>query len=136
MTLLTVVETKPIAPVKKPAFTLKHDLRSEQSPSGPLKPASSSLAASLVASRSSLAGDKSRVTVDRSSSFSQPVVKTEVDADEGQPADWGQSGRDESSLTVKEELTPGPKEFGLDTEGLHEWRAVEPNSGIRLSWVV
>jgi hypothetical protein len=131
--MLITDKPKPPVSIKKPNFTPKQDLRSHQTPSGPLKPPSSNLAASLVASRSALTDGRPRVQVDRSSSFTQQVVKAEAQLEESEAADWGQSGRDENSLTVKEELTPGPRDFGLDTEGLNEWRAVEPNSGIRLS---
>lgn len=36
-------------------------------------------------------------------------------------------------LTLKTNLKTGPGEFGLDPEGEHKWRAVEPNSGVRLA---
>jgi minichromosome maintenance protein 10 len=36
-------------------------------------------------------------------------------------------------LTVATELPMGPGEFGLDPEGEEVWRALEPNSGIRLA---
>lgn len=36
-------------------------------------------------------------------------------------------------LTLDQELELGPRDFGKDPEGEEVWRAVEPNSGIRLS---
>lgn len=41
----------------------------------------------------------------------------------------------DADLAVEHELKIGPGEFGLDPEGEEEWRSLEPNSGIRLSWV-
>jgi len=40
--------------------------------------------------------------------------------------------RDEVDMTVMEELTLGPKDFGNDHTGSDEWRFFEPNSGINL----
>lgn len=38
-----------------------------------------------------------------------------------------------ADLTVTANLCLGPRDFGPDPEGEHEWCSVEPNSGIRLS---
>ena len=43
--------------------------------------------------------------------------------------------RDEDTLTIIENLIPGPKGFGRDPEGEQEWLHLEPNSGIRLLYV-
>lgn len=43
--------------------------------------------------------------------------------------------RDQNSLAIIEELVPGPREFGRDPEGEEEWMFLEPNSGVRLSYV-
>lgn len=44
--------------------------------------------------------------------------------------------RDDDTLAILEKLTLGPKQFGRDPEGGDEWLSVEPNSGIRLMYVV
>ncbi|CED85280.1 Protein required for S-phase initiation or completion [Phaffia rhodozyma] len=43
------------------------------------------------------------------------------------------STRRETDLTVVEDLTMGPKEFGKDPSGSDLWESVEPNTGIRLA---
>ena len=44
--------------------------------------------------------------------------------------------RDADSLALVENLVPGPKKFGRDPEGEEEFRNLEPNSLIRLSYVL
>lgn len=44
--------------------------------------------------------------------------------------------RDEDTLAIIEKLQPGPKDFGLDPDGESGWESVEPNSRIRLRWVI
>lgn len=43
--------------------------------------------------------------------------------------------RREDDLTVVEDLKMGPREFGKDPAGLDLWETIEPNTGIRLTFV-
>ena len=52
------------------------------------------------------------------------------------PADMSTVKRDEDSLIVIEDLQPGPKNFGRDPDGEFGWESLEPNSGLRLRYVL
>jgi minichromosome maintenance protein 10 len=52
--------------------------------------------------------------------------------DDSEGAERGGKKRTEVDLTVVENLTMGPKDYGLDATGLDGWKWVEPNSGVNL----
>ena len=107
------------------------------------QPGKSNLSSSLAYLRKAeSSGSTAALPVPRSATFSSrpaDVVKAapgpsrqwseELEVDESGP----QRGQD---LTILEDLKPGPKEFGRDPEGEHDWLHLEPNSKIRLAWVL
>ena len=78
---------------------------------------------------------KQPVPVARSLSFGQKTSKPPAIEEEELEVVIPDQQRDANSLTIVENLQPGTKDFGLDPEGEEEWRHLEPNTGIRLSYV-
>lgn len=118
--VLTSVKPKEQAPSvsrpPQPKFTAFAKPKPKVEP--PPRPSSSRLAASLAARRKEIAPLPS-------------VPRAAADDDELEIVRDG-TERD-SDLTLLNDLRLGPGEFGKDPEGEDEWRALEPNSGIRLS---
>lgn len=114
--------------IKQPVFT-SNRLTTSTPQAGPSKPSTYSRTASPVASgpsRLSSALHKARQI--------EPSLDP-TDFGDGADNDTpGKSGkkRDDLDMTVIENLTLGPKDYGLDTLGGEEWRWTEPNSGINL----
>ncbi|KAL1408137.1 hypothetical protein Q8F55_004940 [Vanrija albida] len=108
----------------------------------PSQPAPSSLAERLAARRSQ-APKQELPSLERTATFRDNLARVKaavVKAGTGSrdnaddDLDIVRTGAErESDLTVSHDLRLGPGEFGPDPEGEHEWRALEPNSGIRLS---
>lgn len=85
-------------------------------------------------------------TVERSTSFKDSAARDSsrsATPQAGPPKSKSPSGDDleivrtgaerADDLTLDHELDLGPRDFGKDPEGEEVWRALEPNSGIRLS---
>lgn len=120
--------------------------RDEPPPLPPSQPAPSSLAERLAARRNR-APKQVLPTLERTATFRDNIARAKAAAmkDDGpkraskdptadDDLDIVRTGAErESDLTISTELQLGPGEFGPDPEGEHEWRALEPNSGIRLS---
>jgi minichromosome maintenance protein 10 len=140
----TSAKTLPMKPAQ-PDFTSRAPLKAPPRPKQALPslpsaahPTKSNLSSSLASLRKATGSSSATTPVPRSTTFaSRPagIVRAEagpsrqlspdLEVDEPGP----QRGED---LTILENLMPGPRDFGRDPEGEHEWLHLEPNSKIRL----